>query len=284
MSILSCKDASLYIKDKVKKELEQLKYLERKPSLAVISITDNESSKSYSNGRKIDCKYCGIDYYEYKLESDINQISLLNLIYSLNEDDDVSGILLDMPIPNHLDKDFIISKISPFKDVDAINQNNLLPLLYNQKTFFNPCTALGVLKLLDYYNIDVIGKHCVVLGRSLTVGKPLALMFLNKDASVTVCHSKSLDISNITKTADIIVSCVGKAEFLKADMIKQDSIIIDVGINYLNGQICGDVEFSSVSEKAKFITTVPNGIGLMTRACLMKNVLKAFKTLNNIDN
>lgn len=284
MSILSCKDASLDIKNKVKKEIKQLKNLDRKPSLAVISITDDESAKSYSNGRKIDCKYCEIDYYEYKFESDINQISLLNLIYSLNEDDDISGILLDMPIPKNLDKDFIISKISPFKDVDAINQNNLVPLFYNQKSFFYPCTPLGVLRLLDYYNIDVVGKHCVILGRSLTVGKPLALMLLNKNASVSICHSKSLDISDITKKADIIVSCVGKAEFLKADMIKQDSIIIDVGINYFNGQIVGDVEFSSVSKKAKFITTVPNGIGLMTRACLMENVLKAFKTLNNVDN
>ena len=280
MEILDGKQTAKNIREKLRIESDELKKQGILPKLAVIMVGDNPASKIYVRNKNKACEECGIEFEEYLLNGDIKQEQLLDLIDSLNNKKDIHGILLQSPIPNHLDINEAFQKIDPNKDVDGFNPVNVGKLSIGQDSFIS-CTPLGVIKLLEAYNIDIEGKNAVVLGRSNIVGKPMVQCLLNKNATVTVCHSRTKNIEEITKRADIIISAIGKAEFLKADMVKDGVIVVDVGINRTeDGKIKGDVEFENVSKKASYISPVPGGVGPMTIAMLMNNVIKAAKFSN----
>lgn len=249
--------------------------LPKKPKLAVISFENfNAASDIYIRNKKKDCEECGIDFMPLPLSKDSTTARVVDWIETLNADDKVTGILLQLPVPKTVDAEEAIRHISPSKDVDGLTLTHQGALLKNLSGGFHtkPCTPYGVMVLLKAYGISVEGKHCVVVGRSNIVGRPLAAMLLNANATVTVCHSYTQDLSKYTQTADILISAVGKPNFITADMVKPDSVVIDVGINRLeNGKLCGDVDFNSVREICSYITPVPGGVGLMTRAMLMWN-------------
>ena len=269
--ILSGKEPATKIKEMVRKELSERAIT---PRLVVVMIGNNPASQAYVNGKKRDCEECGIDFELIHLSENSTQESVMGLIERLNNSPKVDGILVQLPIPRHLDKDAIIKAIDPRKDVDCFCEENLGRLFLN-RPMFEPCTPSGIIDLMSFYGIDVVGKHCVIIGRSDIVGKPLATMFINYGATVTVCNSHTQDLKSITQNADIIVCAVGKSKFLTADMIREGAIVIDVGINKgEDGKLCGDVDFDSVKDKAGAITPVPGGVGLMTRAALMKNIVK----------
>lgn len=248
-----------------------------KPKLAVILVGDDEASIIYVNNKNKACKEIGMDFVEYHLSSVTTQSKLLDLIERLNNDDTIDGILLQYPIPKGLNIEEAFEKISPKKDVDGFNPQNI-GLRTIGGDCFVPCTPLGIMRILDEYNIEIEGKKALVIGRSNTVGKPVAQLLLERNATVTICHSKSTNIANEIKQADIVVSAVGKAKFITEDMIKDNAVIIDVGISRLsNGKICGDVDFENIQNKCSYITPVPGGIGPMTIAMLLSNTLKAFE-------
>ena len=264
------KEIRLKLKEKVEKE-------NLKPKLAVILCGDNEASKVYVRNKSKACNEVGIEFEEYLLPSSTSQKELLSLIDSLNENDNIDGILLQSPIPKGLDIEEAFERILPEKDVDGFNPYNVGRLCIGQDCFI-PCTPFGIMKMFEKYNIDLEGKKAVVVGRSNIVGKPMAQCLLSKNATVTICHSRTKDLKEELKDADIVVAAVGRREIIKADMIKQGSVIIDVGMNRNNeGKLCGDVDFEEVSKKASFITPVPGGVGPMTVAMLMNNVIKAYE-------
>ena len=270
--ILSGKEPTTKIKEKVRKELSERAIT---PRLVVVMIGNNPASQAYVNGKKRDCEECGIDFELIHLSENSTQESVMGLIERLNNSSKVDGILVQLPIPRHLDKDAIIKAINPRKDVDCFCEENLGRLFLN-RPMFEPCTPSGIIDLMSFYGIDVVGKHCVIIGRSDIVGKPLATMLINYGATVTICNSHTKDLKSITQSADIVVCAVGKPKFLTADMIREGVIVIDVGINKgEDGKLCGDVDFDDVKNKAGAITPVPGGVGLMTRAALMKNIVKA---------
>lgn len=283
--LISGKEISCKIKDELKEKTEKLVLKSgKKPSLAVILIGNDPASSVYVNNKVKACEYVGIKSLVYRLPEETNENELMELIEILNNDDDISGILCQLPLPEKLKsaEKKVIEKISPLKDVDAFSPSNVGRIMTGDYNFLS-CTPSGVMDMLEYHNIDLNGKNCVVLGRSNIVGKPMAMLMLHKNATVTICHSRTENLSEITKKADIIVAAIGKPRFLTADMIKDNAIIIDVGINRLdNGRLCGDVDFEEVSQKASFITPVPGGVGPMTVAELMKNTLTAFKIQNNL--
>ena len=247
------------------------------PKLAIIMVGENPASRAYVNGKKRDCEDCGIDFELIQFDEDVKQRAIEKTIARLNEDETINGILVQLPLPAHLNKKAIIDSICPEKDVDCFTEANLGSLFLNRPVF-KPCTPFGIMELLSYYKISVEDKHCVIIGRSDIVGKPLAMMLINAGATVTVCnsHTHPFDLANLTRAADIVICAVGKPKFLTADMIGEGAIVIDVGINRdENNKICGDVDFENVKLKAGAITPVPGGIGLMTRAALMTNILKA---------
>lgn len=247
------------------------------PKLAIIMVGENPASRAYVNGKKRDCKDCGIDFELIQFDEKVEQSIIEKTITRLNEDERVNGILVQLPLPAHLNKKAIIDSICPEKDVDCFTEANLGSLFLNRPVF-KPCTPFGIMELLSYYKIPVEGKHCVIIGRSDIVGKPLAIMLINEGATVTVCnsHTHPFDLTNLTRAADIVICAVGKPKFLTADMISKGAIVIDVGINRdENNKLCGDVDFENVKLKASAITPVPGGVGLMTRAALMTNILKA---------
>ncbi|MBO6244376.1 MAG: bifunctional methylenetetrahydrofolate dehydrogenase/methenyltetrahydrofolate cyclohydrolase FolD [Clostridia bacterium] len=247
------------------------------PKLAVIMVGDNPASKVYVKNKSKACEEVGIEYEEFLLDEKITQKDLISLIEQLNEREDVTGILLQSPIPAHLDINEAFRTISPKKDVDGFHPVNVGKLTLGQDTFVS-CTPYGVIKMFEEYNIDLEGKNVVIIGRSNIVGKPLIQCCLNKNATVTVCHSRTKDIAEYTKKADIVIVAIGRAKFLKADMVKDGAVVIDVGINRgEDGKLCGDVDFKNVSKKASYITPVPGGVGPMTIAMLMNNVIKAAK-------
>jgi len=247
------------------------------PKLSVIMVGDDPSSKIYVKNKSKACEEAGIKYEEYLLNSDIDMQELLGLIEELNQRKDVHGILLQSPIPKRLDIDEAFRAISDKKDVDGFSPINVGKLCLGQDTFVS-CTPYGVMKLLEEYNIDVEGKNAVVIGRSNIVGKPMFQCLLSKDATVTIAHSKTRNLSDITSKADILVAAIGKPKFITADMIKEGAVVIDVGINRMeDGKVCGDVEYEGASKKASYITPVPGGVGPMTIAMLMANVVKATK-------
>jgi len=259
--------------------LEELKYriekLDKKLKLCVIEIGDNFSNKVYLKQKEKVCTSLGIEFNHIKLDENILDDDVVYIIEELNNDDNVDGIMLQLPIPNHLNKNNIINKIDYKKDVDGLTDINKIRLL-NNNPYLIPCTSLGIIKLLDYYNIEIDNKNIVILGRSEIVGKPLFNMLISKNATVTICNSYS-DYSYFTRKADIIISAIGKSKFIKGSDIKKDSIIVDVGINRLdNGRICGDIDFEPVKNKASYITPVPGGIGPVTVAMLVNNLYEAY--------
>ena len=276
--ILDGKLASTTVKNSLKLEVEELKKEGINPKLAVIMVGNDPSSKIYVRNKSLSCKELGIDYEEYLLDENTKMDELLELIDKLNKDNSIHGILLQSPIPKNLDINEAFRRISPSKDVDGFNPTNVGKLTLGQDTFVS-CTPFGIIKILELNNIPIEGKHAVVIGRSNIVGKPMIQCLLNKNATVTVCHSKTSNLKEITRQADILVVAIGKTKYVTEDMVKDNAVVIDVGINrdLETGKICGDVDFENVSKKASYITPVPGGIGPMTIAMLMNNIVKAAK-------
>ena len=280
--IIDGKELAKKIRANLKIECEELKNKQINPKLAVIMVGDDQASKVYVRNKSKACEDVGIEYKEYLLSSTTTQKELIELIEKLNQDKRINGILLQSPIPANLDINEAFRTISPQKDVDGFNPVNVGKLVLNQDTFVS-CTPYGIMKMFEKYNIDLTGKNVVILGRSNIVGKPLMHCCLNKNATVTVCHSKTQNLAQKAKEADILISAIGKAQFVTADMVKENAVVIDVGINRLeNGKITGDVDFENVKEKASYITPVPGGVGPMTIAMLMNNVIKATKRQNGM--
>ena len=263
---------------KVKAQVrEEAVRLPRKGGLAVVLVGENPASKVYVAGKEKDCAECGIVSFPYKLPAETTQQELLDLIAELNEKEEVDGILVQLPLPEHMDEQEVIRAIAPDKDVDCFHPVNVGKMVIGQPAFL-PCTPAGCMEMLKEYGIDPRGKHCVVLGRSNIVGKPMAVLLTAADGTVTVCHSKTRDLADITRQADILVSAIGKTRFVTADMVKEGAVVIDVAMNRdENGKLCGDVDFAAVEPKCAYITPVPGGVGPMTRAMLMKNILTAAK-------
>lgn len=247
--------------------------LPRQPGLAVILVGDDPASAVYVRNKEKDCAQCGIRSLEYRLPEHTTQQELLALIASLNDDPAADGILVQLPLPGQIDSQAVLCAIRPDKDADAFHPENAGKMLTGEP-FVWPCTPAGVMELLREYEISPAGKRCVVLGRSNIVGKPMALLLLRENGTVTICHSATPDLMEETRRADILVSAVGKPHLITADHVKEGAVVIDVAINRTpEGKLCGDVDFEAVAEKASYITPVPGGVGPMTRAILMKNVL-----------
>ena len=280
--IIDGKELAKKIRANLKIECEELKKKNINSKLAVIMVGEDPASKVYVRNKSRACEDVGIKYEEYLLDSKITQKELIELIEKLNNDKTINGILLQSPIPSNLDINEAFRTISPEKDVDGFNPINVGKLVLNQDTFVS-CTPYGIMKMFEEYDIDLTGKNVVILGRSNIVGKPLIHCCLNKNATVTSCHSKTQNLAQKAKEADILISAIGKANFVTADMVKDGAVVIDVGINRLdNGKITGDVDFESVKEKASYITPVPGGVGPMTIAMLMNNVIKATRRQNGM--
>lgn len=276
MEIIDGKALAKNIRENLKKDVEQLKEKGVYPKLAVILVGNDKASQIYVKSKNKACTELGIDYEEVLLGEDTTMKELLDIIDDLNERKDISGILLQSPIPEGLDINEAFRRISPSKDVDGFNPVSMGKLCLNQDTFVS-CTPYGIMKMFETYNIEIKGKHAVILGRSNIVGKPMALNLLNRDATITICHSKTKNLSEITKQADILISAIGKKNFVTADMVKPGAVVIDVGINRTEDGLFGDVDFENVKEKTSYITPVPGGVGPMTVAMLMNNVVKAAK-------
>lgn len=278
MVIIDGKALSKKIRGQVKEEVEMLNKKGIKPKLAVIMVGEDPASKVYVRNKSKACNEAGIEYEEFILNENIEMDELLSLIENLNNRKDIHGILLQSPIPKHLDIDKAFETIDYRKDVDGFHPINIGKLALNKQTFIS-CTPHGVMKMLEEYEIELKGANVVILGRSNIVGKPLAQCLLNKDATVTICHSKTKNIEEITRNADILISAIGKPKFVTANMVKEGAVVIDVGINRLETGIVGDVDFEEVSKKASYITPVPGGVGPMTIAMLLNNVVIAAKGL-----
>ncbi|WP_297596452.1 bifunctional methylenetetrahydrofolate dehydrogenase/methenyltetrahydrofolate cyclohydrolase FolD [uncultured Cetobacterium sp.] len=279
MKILDGKYVSQKVRDSIKQEIFEIKEKTGKvPGLAVIQAGDNLASKIYVNSKIKQCAEVGIESKNFIMSASVSEKELLDKIEELNNDDTIDGILVQLPLPDHIDTPKVIEAIEIGKDVDGFKPENLGKVVLGDETALISCTPAGILRLFEEYNIDLEGKDVVVIGRSNIVGKPMTALLINEGATVTVCNSKTKNISEKTRTADVIIVAVGKANFLTAEMVKKDSVIIDVGINRdENNKICGDVDYESVKEQVGFITPVPGGVGPMTIAMLLNNTLKAFK-------
>ena len=274
--IIDGKELAKNIREGLKEEVKELKNADINPKLAVIMVGDDKASKVYVKNKSKACEDVGIEYEEYLLPEKTKMQELLELIDKLNNDETVHGILVQSPLPKGLDANEAFKAISPKKDVDGFNPVNVGKLSLNQDCFVS-CTPYGIIKMLENYNISIEGAHAVIIGRSNIVGKPLAKCLLNKNATVTVCHSKTKNLKEMTKQADILIAAIGKAKFITADMVKEGAAVIDVGINRTENGLVGDTDFDNIKEKASFITPVPGGVGPMTIAMLMTNVIKAAK-------
>lgn len=275
--LLDGKSLAAEIREGLRKEVEELKKGGRAPGLAVVIVGDDPASRRYVNNKKKACEHVGITSYEYALAGDTTQEELLALVDKLNQDDMVDGILVQLPLPAHLDEKTVIYNIDPKKDVDAFHPFNVGKIMIGEP-IFAPCTPAGVMELIALTGIEVSGKECVVVGRSNIVGKPQAMLLLAQNGTVTVCHSRTKDLAEVTRRADILVAAVGKAKLITGDMVKPGAVVIDVGMNRLeDGSWSGDVDFDQVKEVASAITPVPGGVGPMTIAMLMKNTVKAYQ-------
>ena len=275
--IINGKELAQKIRLDLKSEVAELKGNGINPKLAVIMVGDDKASKVYVKNKSKACEEIGIEYEEFLMDESTTMEQLLNLIDELNNREDIHGILLQSPIPKHLDINLAFNKIDYRKDVDGFHPINVGKLSIGEDCFIS-CTPFGVIRMLEEYDIDVQGKNVVIIGRSNIVGKPLIQCILKKNGTVTVCHSKTQNIKEITKNADILIAALGKAKFVTADMVKDGAVIIDVGINRNDeGKLVGDVDFENVEKKASYITPVPGGVGPMTIAMLMTNVVKAAK-------
>lgn len=274
---------SAQVKEEVKNQTLKLKEEHGiTPGLAVVIVGNDPASRVYVNNKKKACELVGFKSEEYALPEQTTQEELLELVKMLNEKKDINGILVQLPLPKHLDDKAVIEAISPLKDVDAFHAVNVGKIMLGEYDFL-PCTPAGVMEMLHAYDIPACGKNCVVIGRSNIVGKPMAMLLLHENATVTICHSRTQNLADICKNADILVAAVGRPKFVTADMVKQGAVVIDVGMDRdENGKLCGDVDFENVKEKCSYITPVPGGVGPMTIATLMKNTLKAAKIQNNL--
>lgn len=273
-TVIDGKALASKVKGRVKAEVETLS---KRPGLAVIIVGDNPASRVYVDGKKRDCTECGIYSEEYAIPAETTQAELLKLVDDLNHRDDIDGILCQLPLPKGLDEREVLLAIDPAKDVDAFHPYNVGKLMIGEQSF-QPCTPAGVMEMLVEYNIDPKGKHVVVVGRSNIVGKPQAMLMLQKDATVTICHSKTPNLAEVCRSADILVAAVGRTNLITADMVKDGAVVIDVAMNRNEqGKLCGDVNYTECAEKASYITPVPGGVGPMTRAMLMVNTLTAAK-------
>ena len=280
--LIDGKVISAAVKAEVASEVAKLKEQGITPGLAVIIVGEDPASQVYVRNKEKACEQCNMYSEKIALPYDTTQAELLDIITELNNRKDINGILCQLPLPKHINEEAVINAISPEKDVDAFHPQNVGKIMIGDYDFL-PCTPAGVMELLRAKNIETCGKHCVIIGRSNIVGKPMSMLMLHANATVTVCHSKTQNLKEIVKSADIIVAAVGRAKFVTADMVKQGAVVIDVGINRTDDGLCGDVDFESVKEKAAAITPVPGGVGPMTIAMLMQNTLTAAKRQNNID-
>lgn len=275
--IIDGKVVAARIKEELKQEIVQLKENGITPGLAVIIVGNNPASRSYVNNKKKDCEEIGIKSFEYAMPEETTQQQLIELIETINNDKTVDGILVQLPLPKHINEEIVLNSIDPKKDADCFHPFNVGNLMIG-KPGFQPCTPAGVMELIKESGIEISGKECVVLGRSNIVGKPQAIMLLAANGTVTVCHSRTKNLEEVCRRADILVVAIGKAKFLKANFVKPGAVVIDVGINRdENGKMVGDVDFDEVKEVAGAITPVPGGVGPMTRAILLKNTITAVK-------
>lgn len=273
-TIIDGKALAAKCKAEIRKEVEKLG---RKPGLAVIIVGDDPASRVYVNNKRKDCEECGFYSEEYALPSAISQEELLQLIDTLNKREDIDGILCQLPLPEGLNEEPVLLAIDPAKDVDGFHPMSAGALLIGKKSFL-PCTPAGVMRMLEEYQIDPKGKHCVVVGRSNIVGKPMALLLLRAHGTVTICHSRTPNLAEVCRNADILVAAVGRRKLITGDMIREGAVVIDVAMNRNEaGKLCGDVDFEPAAAKASYITPVPGGVGPMTRAMLMENTLEAAK-------
>lgn len=273
--IISGKEISQNIKDELKCEAASLKAAGKSCCLAVIQVGCDPASSVYVNNKKKACGYIGIESKAFELPEETTEEKLLELIEELNRDTEVSGILCQLPLPAHIDEDKVIRAIDPKKDVDGFHPQNVGALVIGQKGFVS-CTPAGIIELLHRSKVEIEGKHCVIIGRSNIVGKPMALLMLRENATVTVCHSRTKNLKEICKTADILIVAMGKPRFITAEYVKEGAVVIDVGIHRdKDNKLCGDVRYEEVEPVASFITPVPGGVGPMTIAMLMKNCVEA---------
>ncbi len=280
--LISGKEVSAKVRAEVKEECEALKAKGIRPGLAVIIVGDDPASRVYVNNKKKACAEVGFVSEEYALPEQTSQEELIALIGELNSKPEINGILCQLPLPKHLDEKAVINAISPMKDVDAFHPSNVGRIMIGDYHFL-PCTPAGVMEMIKSEGIEVAGKNCVVIGRSNIVGKPMAMLLLHENGTVTICHSKTKNLKEVCAAADILVAAVGRPKFVTADMVKDGAVVLDVGINRdENGKLCGDVDFAAVEPKASYITPVPGGVGPMTIAMLMKNTLMAAKIQNEL--
>lgn len=283
MQIIDGKAVSKAVKEQVKKECDELKAKGVTPGLAVIIVGDDPASQVYVKNKEKACEECGFYSVKYALPAETTQEELNSLVMELNNDPKINGILCQLPLPKHLDDKEVINLIDPIKDVDAFHPVNVGAIMIGDYNFL-PCTPAGVMELIHSTGVDVCGKKAVVIGRSNIVGKPMAMLLLHENATVEITHSRTQNLAEITSGADILVAAIGKAKFVKADMVKEGAVVIDVGMNRdENGKLCGDVDFEDVKDKCSFITPVPGGVGPMTISMLMRNTLTAAKIQNGIE-
>jgi len=273
--IIDGKKISAEIKVLIKEEVRQLTAEGRRPGLAAVLVGDNPASVIYVRNKRRACEEAGIYSEEHKLPEDTKQEDLLALIQQLNADPKIHGILLQLPLPKDLDTDRVLVEIHPRKDVDGLHPNNIGCLTMGSPVFV-PCTPAGVMAMLDYHAIPIEGKRAVIIGRSNLVGRPVSLLLMHRNATITVCHSRTRDIGSVCREGDILIAAIGKARFVTAEMVKPGAVVIDVGINRLpDGKLVGDVDYDPVSKKAEWITPVPGGVGPMTIAMLLKNTVES---------
>ena len=279
--IIDGKIISGSVKDRVAKEVAELKQKGITTGLAVIIVGEDPASKVYVANKKKACEALGIISEEYALPENTTQEELLALIDTLNKKESINGILCQLPLPKHLNEDEVINAILPEKDVDAFHPQNVGKIMLGDYDFV-PCTPAGIMEMLDYEGIDITGKTCVVIGRSNIVGKPMGMLLLHKNGTITICHSRTKDLASVCKKADILVAAVGRPNFVTADMVKDGAVVIDVGINRVDGKLVGDVDFNAVKDKCAAITPVPGGVGPMTIAMLMQNTVTASEKQNKV--
>lgn len=280
--LIDGKAVSAKVKEQAAKEVEALKEQGICPGLAVVLVGDDPASRIYVNNKKKACEATGIRSMEYTLPASVSQKELLELVKTLNHTPEVNGILVQSPLPKGLNEAAVVEAIDPQKDVDAFHAYNVGKLMQGRPVF-HPCTPAGIIELIRSVGVEISGKNCVVIGRSNIVGKPMAMLLLQHNGTVTVCHSRTRDLPAVTRQADILVSAVGKAKFVTAEMVKHGAVVIDVGMNRdENGKLCGDVDFGAVEPLASYITPVPGGVGPMTVAMLMQNTVTAAKLQNGM--
>jgi len=276
--ILDGKLTATYVRKQV---AEEVRRINDTVTLALIMVGNNPASQVYVRNKQKACDEVGISVESFFLDENTSQKELLTIIENCNKNPKVNGILVQLPLPTHIEEKIVVNSIDPEKDVDGLNTINQGKLMVGEEGLV-PATPKGVITLLKSNNIDIQSKNVVVVGRSKLVGKPLAMLFLNENATVTIAHSKTANLKEVTKKADILVAAVGKPKFIVADMVKRDCVVVDVGINRLDGKLCGDVDYEGVSEVASFVTPVPGGVGPMTIATLLENVLKCYKRQNGL--